>query len=268
MSKRKKIGIFIIILAVAALAVSLFLFWQRQQNWTIRFHSELDAFFGEGNWEYLSEETKKSRIYTVRNYTSTPYTNDREEPGKYHNWNICFKNRNGEEELWTITDHAMKINHSKNSFFSSERFSAKQAFIRELMEVSFAVSEDDIYQTLLLKQLPEKEAACLAVDISWRGGNPPLDIYDKLAKEPWFTANRVSVSDYLTSDLYDFYLWIHAHDYKVDKLTAAERQHLMGSLGTIETALRNTYGEHADYEIYLDAAHTAADTAGNESTGG
>lgn len=261
MSKLKKTGIFLLIIGIITLTVCAFLFWRRQQNWTLRFHAELDAFFGNGNWESVSEETKKSRIYTVRQYSSDALPSDREVPGDYHNWNIRFTNRNKQEEIWTITDHAMKINHSKTDFFSSERFSAKQAFIRELMEISFSAAEEEIQRTLLGQVLPEPEAACLAVDISYRNGNPPLDIYEKLAKEPWFTANQVSVSDYLSFDQYDFYLWIHAHDYKTEKLTERERKHLMGSLGEIETMLRNTYGENADYEIYLDAEHTAAFTA-------
>lgn len=257
MSKVKKAVIIFSFVTIAVLIVCVYFVWHRQQNWPVRFHSELDHFFGEGNWEYLSEETKESRMYTVRYYSDVPAIANKEFPGDYHNWDICFSNRNGEKEIWTITDHAMKINHSKKKLFSADRFSAKQAFLRELMEVSFSAAEDNIHKELLQKLLPEQEAACLEVDISYRNGNPPPDMYEKLAKESWFTANQVSASDYLTSDLYDFYLWIHAHDYKVEKLTESERQHLMGSIGKIETLLHNTYGEHADYEIYLDAEHTS-----------
>lgn len=265
LKKFKKTGIVILILALAAIAVCLFLFWHRQQTWPVRFHSELDKFFGEGNWEYLSEETKESRMYTVH-YHSNSYsgTYNQEVPGKYHNWDIRFTNRDKQDELWTITDHAMKINHSKTNLFSSGRFSAKQALIRELMEVSFMAAGEGLRKELL-KILPQQEADCLAIDISYRGGNPPLDIYEKLMEKPWFTADQVSVSDYLACDLYDFYLWIHAHDYRVKKLTEDEQRHLTGCLGQMEDLLRSTYGNHADYEIYLDDGHTSKYTAGLET---
>lgn len=256
MSKIKKIALLFIFIAIAALIVCVCFIWHRQQVWPIRFQAELDDFFGAGNWEYLSGETKESRMYTVHS-SSYEGTYNQEVPGDYHNWDIGFTNRSGEKEIWTITDHAMKINHSKNDFFSSDRFSAKQALTRELMEISFSVAGEKVHEEILQKLLPEQEAACLEVDISYRNGNPPLDIYDKLAEKPWFTANQVTATDYLACDLYDFYLWIHAQDYRVEKLTENERQHLMGSLGEIENMLRDTYGEHADYEIYLDAGHTA-----------
>ncbi|MCM1245626.1 MAG: hypothetical protein NC293_08305 [Roseburia sp.] len=257
MGKIKKIRIFLIIIVIAALIICICLLWRRQQTWPIRFHSELDAFFGADRWEYLSEETKKSHIYTVRHYSADAPAAEQEVPGAYHNWDIRFSNRNGEEEIWTITDHAMKINHSKNDFFSADRFSARQALTRELMEISFSVAEEKIHEELLQKLLPEQEADCLKVDLSYRGGNPPLELYDKLTEQSWFTADQASASDYLSSDLYDFYLWIHAHDYKVEKLTESEREHLMGSLGELEKILLDTYGEYADYEIYLDDEHTA-----------
>lgn len=257
MSKVKKAVIIFSFVTIAVLIVCVYFVWHRQQNWPVRFHSELDHFFGEGNWEYLSEETKESRMYTVRYYSDVPAIANKEFPGDYHNWDICFSNRNGEKEIWTITDHAMKINHSKKKLFSADRFSAKQAFLRELMEVSFSAAEDKIHKELLQKLLPEKEAACLEAELSYHGGNPDPELFEELAKQPWFTANQVSAIDYLSCDLYDFYLRIQAHDYRVAKLSERERQHLMSSLGELENMLLDTYGEYTDYEIYLDSGHTA-----------
>ena len=33
------------------------------RTWPLRFHGELDRFFGTGNWETVSEETKRSMMY-------------------------------------------------------------------------------------------------------------------------------------------------------------------------------------------------------------
>ena len=72
-------------------------------------------------------------------------------------------------------------------------------------------------------------------------------------------------ADYLETDLYDFYLRIQAFDYRVEKLPEEKRQHLMDSLLEIERLLRNAYGSHADYEIYLGEGYRAEFTAGGSA---
>ncbi|MGN0659695.1 MAG: hypothetical protein ACI4LA_08810 [Emergencia sp.] len=60
MKTKKVTAVIIVILLAAAVTAGYFL----SQNWTIRFRAELDSFFGEGNWECISEETKDSMIYS------------------------------------------------------------------------------------------------------------------------------------------------------------------------------------------------------------
>lgn len=260
MSKIKKISILIVCVLLAAAMILAYFRYQRWQHWPVRFHAELDDFFGKGNWEWLSEETKESSMYTVHYYSEDAVTN-LDVPGTYHNWDIGFTNREGDSEVWTMTDHAMKINQSKKGFFSSGRLSAKQALVRELMEISFEVAEDEIMQEILYKILPEKEAACLDVDISYRNGNPPPKMYDTVIRQPWFSVNRINASDYLATELWDYYIRIQAFDYRLEKLTEKERDHVMEQLGRMEKALRDAYRENADYEIYLDEAHKAEYTS-------
>lgn len=256
MNKIKKLIMIMVFALLVVAVISACFFYQRRQHWPVRFHAELDDFFGEGNWEWLSKETKESSMYTVH-YYSIDAASDSNVPGIYHNWDIGFTNRNGDSEVWTMTDHAMKINQSKNGFFRSDRLSAKQALVRELMNISFEVAEDEIMQEILCKVLPEKEAACLDVNISYRNGNPPPKMYQTLFQQPWFSVNQVTAENYLSTDLWDFYLRIQAFDYRLEKLTGVERQHVMERLGEMENVLRDTYGEHADYEIYLDDTHKA-----------
>lgn len=263
--KNTIIMIAFVAVVIAAIIIPLYLNWQSKRAWPDRFQAELDDFFGEGNWEWISEETKESSMYTVydtTNYDYDGYISDKPHPGEYHVWNIAFTNRKGEKEIWVLSDHAMKINHSRQQgLIPSGRYSPKQAFTQQLMELSFVAAEEEIDREILRKLLPEQEADCLKVDISYRNGNPPPEMYDKLMEQPWFSANQVTASDYLASDMYDFYLWIHAYDYKVENLTESERQHLMDSLEELENMLRDTYGGKADYEIYLDEEHKAEFTA-------
>lgn len=255
--KTLMIVVFLVLIAVGGAAL-LYSAWEDRLKWPEHFRAELDAFFGEGNWEWVSEEVKESRMYEVRDDYVGNGVYTQSSPGKYHVWNIAFTNRNGEREIWTLSDHAMQINHSKENLFTSGRYSAKQAFTQQLMEISFMVAEEEISREILREVLSQQEADCLEVDISYRGGNPPPQMYDELINQPWFHVNQAAASDYLASDLYDFYIWIHAHDYKVEKLTESEKQHLLDSLPELEKLLHDTYGESADYEIYLDAGHKAA----------
>ena len=189
MHKAKKVGLLAAVLLVIAAIIGGFYY---MQSWPLRFHSTFDRFFGEGNWELISAETKTSLMYEVYYRTSDPIMSD-EHAGDFHNWDIGFTNRNGEKEAWTITDHTLKINHDRRGWFDSMRLSAKQALTQELMDVSFAVAAAEVSRDVLEAVLPAAEAECLGVDISYRDGNPPPEFYDKLDREPWFTANEVGV---------------------------------------------------------------------------
>ena len=260
MHKAKKVGILAAVLLVIAAIIGGIYY---MQSWPLRVHSTFDRFFGDGNWELISADTKTSLMYEVYYRTSDPIQSD-EHAGDFHNWDIGFTNRNGEKEAWTITDHTLKINHDRRGWFDSMRLSAKQALTQELMDVSFAVAAAEVSRDVLEAVLPAAEAECLGVDISCRDGNPQPEFYDKLAREPWFTANEVSVQDYMDTDLYDFYIWIHAYDYRVEKLAPEEQQHLMDSLGDIEQKLKAAYGDDVPYEIYLgEDIHAESPEAGN-----
>ena len=120
-----------------------------------------------------------------------------------------------------------------------------------------ALAGEEVGQKVLGQVLPEEELSCLEVDISYHGGNPPPDFYDDLAEEEWFTAQKVSAACYLESDLYDFYISVRAHDYRVEKLEEGQRQHLLSSLEELCRALEKEYGDNAKYDIYLGEGVTA-----------
>lgn len=127
----------------------------------------------------------------------------------------------------------------------------------ELMQLSFALAGEEVGQQVLGQVLPEEELSCLEVDISYHGGNPTPDFYDDLAGEEWFTSQKAAAACYLESDLYDFYISVRAHDYRVEKLEEGQRQHLLGSLEELCQALEKEYGDNAKYDIYLGEGLTA-----------
>ena len=100
MKKAKKAGVLAVVILIIAVG---FLIYHYFQTWPLRFRSDFNEFFGEGNWEQVSSETNESRMYTVYHRSSSPALSG-ERAGTYHNWDIAFTNRYGEEELWTITD--------------------------------------------------------------------------------------------------------------------------------------------------------------------
>lgn len=244
-------------LSLTAVLVCLVLLTGCQSSdWPAKFKTELDTFFGAEQWQVLSEETKDSNMYSVYYRSRNTPSLSGERKGKYHDWDIGFTNRNGETEAWRITDHALRINHDKYGRFSKKRFTAKQALGRELMDISCVMAGQAVRDELLQDILSQNERDCLRVEISYHGGNPKPEMYDKLLAEPWFTANTVTAEDFLQSDLHDFYIDIHAHDYLVAKLSEQEQAHLVGSLDAIEQALQSHFGDYADYDMYLGEGYS------------
>ena len=53
-----------------------------------------------------------------------------------------------------------------------KRYSGKQALTLELMDISFAVIEEEIYSEMMKAGLTEAEVECFNADISYHDGNP------------------------------------------------------------------------------------------------
>ena len=252
MKKMKRLGtIAAATLLVAGIAAGIYL----MNAWPLRFRSELNRFFGQGNWEWVDSEKKQSRMYSVY-YRASEYDAGNSVPGSFREWDIVFTGPEGEEQLWTLSDHTMRINHDRYWFFSSHRYSAKQALVQELMEITFSIASQRLIEEQLLGILSQEEVDCLLVDLSYHGGNPPPDFYDELAEQSWFSAQGATAADYLKSDLYDFYIRIQVYDYRAGKLSEEQQAHLTGSLSKIEAALQQAFGADAAYEIYLGEGYS------------
>ena len=151
----------------------------------------------------------------------------------------------------------MRINQDKSWIFSPNRYSARQALTQELMDLSCSMAGQQVLDEILRGILPEREADCINVEISYRNGNPPSAMYSRLIRQSWFNVEQISASEYLQTDLYDFYIRILAYDYRVEKLTQKQQEHLSGSLAEMEKALQESFGAYADYDIYLGEGYTA-----------
>lgn len=219
-------------------------------NWPRRFHSELDEFFGEGTWECISEEEKESMMYTVT-VRDASTDSDSERPGRYKNWYIEWTTPDGEKEIWRITNHALKINHDENWFFSKKRLSNKEAFVLELREIAESIAAEEVHRDIIEKLLTEEEADCISISVGYYGGNPEPEFYDRLWEEEWFRADSVTAEDFLSTELYDFYFWIHVYEYRFEQLSEEEQQHVTDSFEAIQQELLEQYGEDATFELYL-----------------
>ncbi len=252
--KRKIKKIFTLIFCIALL-LGIAATYYTSQNWTIRFKSELDSFFGKGNWQCISEETKDSIVYTEYIRVRSNPALSEEVPGKFKNWYISFENKDREEEVWYITNHVMKINHDRYGWFSSKRYSAKQALTLELMDIAFGMIGEQVHEGIVQAVLSEEEAECIEVIMTYTGGNPRPDFYDQLNQEDWFNIQDISAEKFLSYESFDFYLYIRAHDYRLEKLSEDQQANVLTSLEALEQKLLQTYGLNASFEIYLDSEH-------------
>jgi len=51
-----------------------------------RLETELDRFLGEGNWEYIDKETKRSNAIKERFYSRNTSIKNCQSHGTYTNW--------------------------------------------------------------------------------------------------------------------------------------------------------------------------------------
>ena len=246
MKKSKQIGLTILVII---LVLVIFGVYWLLSDWTIRYRSELDDFFGKGNWKVISEDVDNSRVYAMRNNSSWNGYGQGRPRRWYRNWNILCNNGKGQEEVWKISNQTYRVNHERYRMLSSKRYTAHQALILELMELSFAVVEEEVHREIVREALTDEEANCIYVDMSYNDGNPKRSFYDKLAKESWFTIEGVTAENYLATDLYDFYLLIRIHDYRLEQLTKLEQENVLNSLEEIEKRLLEKYGNNASFQI-------------------
>lgn len=236
-----------VVLAVIGILCVVWLFG----DWTIWYRTRLDSFFGKGNWEVVSGEVEleKKKIYTVRSNSSLGGYGQDAHRRWYRNWNILCENEDGDKEIWEISNHAYLINKERYKIYSSKSFRASQALTLELMEISFDVVEEEVHNEIVREGLTDAEANCIYVEMSYHDGNPPRSFYNKLAKEDWFTIDGVTAENYLATDLYDFYLIIRIHDYRLEQLSEKEQENVVNSLEDIEERLLEKYGENASFQI-------------------
>jgi hypothetical protein len=221
-------------------------------DWTKKYKFELDQFFGEGNWECVSKEKKES---SITEKTVSDYGDYNESIGKYTNWSIRFKNKYGEDRTAVITNHVLMINNSKHGLFSSERYSKRQAFYLELMDVSLDLAADEIHNDVIKSELTEAEANCVDVTMM-HSGNPKPKFYDALAKEKWFTVNTVTPENYLFNELHQFYISIDLYEYRFGKLTEQQQKNVIDSFERIEKRILDKYGEKVSFEIFFDEGNS------------
>ncbi len=248
----KKIGCYVaIVVVLIGIAFGILM----KDSWPLRHKSELDQFFGKGNWECIGGEEKESHMYTEYEICYQNPIWSEEVPGKYKNWYIVCNNQNGEEELWKLTNHTQKINQDKYGVLSPKRLSSKQALVLELMDISREVVGEEIHNEIVKPLLSDEEASVIKASISYKGGNPKPKFYNELVKKDWFNRNDISAEKFLELHDPDFYIDIRTYDYRLQKLSEEQRQDIFNSIEDIEKKIVETYGKNTKFEIYFDEEH-------------
>ena len=248
---------FIVIIVPILIVAGYFIIKSVNSNWPVKFNDEFDTFFGNGNWESISKETKESIIYDEYIIVRSAPNLSGNVPGKFNEWSITYMGADNKREIAIISDHTLKINNDKYFILSSKKYSSKQALVLEFMDISFSICKDKVMNESIAPYLSEKEREALTVEISYNGGNPEAEFYDDLIKQDWFNVKDVSAQNYLNYDKHEFYIYIRSYDYKLDKLTDEEKRHIFDSMEKIEKNLLEKYGNNASFEIYIDENHKA-----------
>ena len=253
----KKIkNILFAILAVIVISIVSYLAYTYLgcENWPVRFSSELDRYFGKGNWECISTENKRSSTYSVYN-SSYDALYDEWVPLRYKDWYISVKNEENEEKVVRISNSGYKISNDKYGVFSGKRESNKQAFVCELLDIAREEIGDRLKEDLLSRVLTEDELECFSVEIVRKGYAPKPGVYSKLWKEDWFTYQKISAENFLACELHEFYIDVFLFDYKYEKLSKEQQEHLMESYDLIREMLLEEFGENASFELRFDTEH-------------
>ncbi|NLW52939.1 MAG: hypothetical protein GXY87_06225 [Tissierellia bacterium] len=183
-------------------------------------------------------------------YKELPYTE--KVPGKYQDWNIQFKDKDGNDQVWKISNLAQRLNNKKRLIFSPNYLSSKKALGFELMELTWHVTGEEVRQKVLNEVMTKKQADVFDVQISYSGGNPPTSLYGKIWEQDWFNINKVTAKDYLETDLFDFFIDIKTYDYRLAKLSETEQQEIRDSLDEIINKITDIYGPNTSYRIFID----------------
>lgn len=223
-------------------------------QWLFLYRSQLNDFFGKGNWSCVSKKTCRFLFQSDTDYdddddTFDPWDHFQDD---YQNWELQFLNRNNEMQTCSISNRDYKLSYS--------HLSAKQALTQELMRVSFALASDEVKAYLVDGVLSENEAKCIEVGMAYEEfGFYQISLkpesYDDLRKEDWFNIKDVSAERYLASEQYDVYLAIHIDGAgTIFELRSEEEQkHIMDSVDIFVEKLLRKYGEHASFVISMDA---------------
>lgn len=216
--------------------------------WPLRFQNELDAYFGEGKWEWVSSEDTEEYRHDI--YWRVPNNPTQCSPGagKHHSWYIAFEDPTGQKWMWRMTDHIYYVTMHHRGAFSG--FSARDGITAELMDLSFRRGCCLLSRKTLGQVLSQEELNCLRIEVSYRGGNPGHPLYEKMRQQPWFDSGHLK--EYLSWDYHDFYLNIYPYNHRTDRLSPELQAHLLSSLPQVEAALQQALGEeHCDYKVHL-----------------
>lgn len=218
-------------------------------NWPVRFEKEFDQFFGEGNWECIESERKKSSFFSTTTNREYGYT---EEDGTYWNWDVEFQNTYGETEVWTVTSHSLLINQDNNWIFSDNRLTSKQGMIAQLYDIaSGSCVSNDVIENIMKEYMTDEMIECFQVELSHVHGYPDPSDYDTLLKEDWFNIEDATLEKFLQFEEHEYNLQIFIFDYKYEELSSSDQQAVLYAMGQIESALLEEYGSDASFELYF-----------------
>ena len=221
---------------------------QYMHIWPLRFRRDLDAYFGKGNWEWVSPDRIEDYRYDIYQRVPNYSPNCFPDSGKHHIWYIAFQDPDGQKWMWRMTDHVYYVTMHRSGALSG--FSAHDGLTAELSALSFKRGCHILSQKYLSEVLSQEELNCLRFEVSYRGGNPGHALYEELRQQPWFDSGHMK--EYLNWDFQDFYLHIYPYNHRIERLSPEARAHLFSSLPQVEAVLKQALGEeYCDYKIQL-----------------
>ena len=243
MNKENKTNIRIMIFTIITVAAAVIIMpllqtYGGNSNYPVRFEKELNNFFGEGKWECVNHEDKKSA--DLPDYVDA----DGFKTENYYTvWTIEYTDSEGNRKECDISNHdALVYNVSGETILA-----------RELLDMVVESAEDeiknDVVKKAMTRELLWEHSTLVSLTPAYEIDN---DYYNSLLKKSWFSIEGATAKSLMTAIDVPFILTTKISFDKADTAKQSEIDEMIQCTEDYAEMLVESYGENIAFEIWLN----------------